>query len=219
MKNIIVLFTIIFSFSALKAQIINYGADHSNAASTVQLYGGLKYGVILGVGYLHKLEIKNHPIWIGAQIESPFGENILDDHKEVLSAQGTIYQKGSFRVNSSLALIHRATQNPYANMNNLGAEISLNTGIFRPKWFLAGEVSFDQPFSTYITHHEAYREIYPQVRDGWYKTSGGNMRAGIQGGYSLKQFDVNLQIGPSLNSAGRMNMLFFYGILGVNWRI
>jgi hypothetical protein len=47
-----------------------------------------------------------------------------------------------------------------------------------------------------LKHSQLYRDIYPDVIDGWYSPpSGGNFYYGLQAGFSLKQQDIYLKAG------------------------
>ena len=42
---------------------------------------------------------------------------------------------------------------------------------------------FDVDLTTHVTHSDAYRATtYMDAKDGWYGNTGGNVRAGLQGG-------------------------------------
>lgn len=218
MKNTFVLIMFFASVSAFSQTYNPASMEANQQTQMVQVYGGLKYGTIWGAGYFRSFAIKNHPVWAGARFETPSGKDLFDDHLEEISLTTTVFQKGSYRINTGIGLIHRVTQNPYVNMQNLGGELEITTGIYRPKWHLAAEAVFDQSLSTRLTHQPAYREIYPEVQDGWYKGNGGNMRIGLQGGYEFEHLGINMKMGPSISSTGRPNLLFFYSVIGVNWR-
>ena len=217
MKYIIFTFAILFSFP-LFSQTINPEAwEGRQSDQAVQLYGGLKYGVILGAGYYHSFEIKNHRFWAGLEMESAAGKDLLDDHREEISLNTTLLKKGSIRLNTGIGFLHRASQNDYVNMNDLAGKWNVSVGVYRPKWFVGAEANLEHSFALRLNHQEVYREIYPDVKDGWYNSGGGNLQFGLMGGYSIGKLDLSAQLGPSINRSGRMNLLPFYGLIGASW--
>lgn len=64
------------------------------------------------------------------------------------------------------------------------------------KWFIAGETGFDKAIVTHFKHTKSYKEICPNVQDGWYEPStGGNVYYGFQFGFSIKESDISVRVG------------------------
>jgi hypothetical protein len=56
---------------------------------------------------------------------------------------------------------------------------------------------------------------YPDARDGWYHTTGGNLRYGLQGGLSFGRYDTILRAGKLVDVDGNAPLVPFYATLAV----
>lgn len=68
-------------------------------------------------------------------------------------------------------------------------------GLYKTRWFVAGETGFDKAIVTHFKHSDLYKENSPLVQDGWYQpATGGNFYYGVQTGYSFKTADLTLKL-------------------------
>ncbi len=106
-------------------------------------------------------------------------------------------------------------------MKSFGSDFSGTLGYYRTKWFLAGEVGFDKAIVTNLKHSQSYREIYPDVTDGWYSPpSGGNFYYGLQAGFSFKQHDIYVKAGKIITQDFKTEpRVPFFAQIGYNFRI
>jgi hypothetical protein len=202
------------------AQITNWRAWQGEQAHIVSVQFGLDFGFVLGVGYAYKPNT-TLPILLNADITMPFGETILDDYKIRIGGQVELVRLGDFSTTFKAQGVMRRLDNVGGQYLNVGSELGVIAGVYRPTWFVAGEFTFDKTLLTNIQHNEnAKKNSFQPPKDGWYSSSGGNFLYGIQGGYSFPTLDMNARFGAVLTEdfRGTPIVLPIYGTLGMNIR-
>ena len=82
----------------------------------------------------------------------------------------------------------------------------LLAGYFSDKWYLAFSGEYEKVMSNKIIHTQYYRDyIFPEAKDGWYKSAGGNIQLGIEVGTTIKGiidigFDLKVPKSERFNS-------------------
>lgn len=223
MKAIIAL--IVFLLSLLtshisQAQTINWESLQENQKHILNVNAGWDYSFVYGLSYGYHLKTKI-PIILESSISFASGEVIFDDFKTKIGGQLNLYQIENFRFNASLHGIYRRYGNPLVTLQNFGADAGIVTGLYKPKWFIAGEFGFDKAIVTHFKHSDIYKKVYPDVKNGWYEpTTGGNFNFGIQGGYSFRRNDITLRAGKVMNEDFKSTPLIpFYVQLGYNYKL
>lgn len=223
MKAIIAL--IVFLISLLtthisQAQTINWESLQENQKYILNVNAGWDYSFVYGLSYGYHLNTKI-PIILESSISLASGEVIFDDFKTKIGGQMNIYQIENFRFNASLHGIYRRYGNPLVTLQNFGADAGIVIGYYKPKWFIAGEFGFYKAILTHFKHSDIYKEVYPDVKNGWFEpTTGGNFNFGIQGGYSFKRNDITLRAGKVMNEDFKSTPLIpFYVQLGYNYKL
>ncbi len=202
------------------AQINNWRAWQGEQAYIVSLQFAFDYGFGIGVGYAYKLNTVL-PILLNIDVSTQFGEKILDDYKIRIGGQAELVRLGDFSTTFKAQGIVRRLSNHYAQYLNIGSELGIIAGFYRPTWFMVGEFTYDKTLFTNVQHSEtAKQNSFHQPRDGWYASSGGNFLYGIQGGYSFPAIDVNARLGgiSTEDFKGAPLYLPLYGVLGMNVR-
>jgi hypothetical protein len=186
---------LLLSFNTIFSQNINWKNLKEEDKHILNINAGWEYSFAYGIGYGYHLKAKI-PIIIEATYSFPSGETIFDDFKTTIGGQINVYRTTHFYFNTSFYGSYRRTENPLAVLQNFGSTINTTIGYYKPKWFIAGEVDFDKAIITSFDHSDIYKEVYPDVKNGWYEpTTGGNFRYGIQTGYSFNCSDLILKIG------------------------
>lgn len=197
MKTIVVLITFFFSLFIHKtySQTINWESLKEEQRHILSTNAGWDYSFVYGLAYGYHLKT-NIPILVDVSFSLPSGENIFDDFKTKTGAQINLVQVNHFRLNAAVHGIYRRYENPLVTLQNFGADATATFGYYKPKWFVSGEFGFDKAIVTHFKHSEIYKEVYPEVKNGWYEpTTGGNFNYGIQVGYSFRRSDLTLRIG------------------------
>ncbi|WP_236979639.1 hypothetical protein [Membranihabitans maritimus] len=182
---------------------------------------GWDYSISYSLGYAYQLKTKV-PIVLTTNFSTPSGEKLLDDFKTKIGGQILILNEPNLKGSIALNGIHRRYENPLVRLQNVGSELKGTLGYYKPKWFVAGEVVFDNAIVTYFKHSETFKEsIFTDVKDGWYEPSTeGNFQYGIQTGYSFNKSDITLNIGMITTQDFKTTPLIpYYLMLGYNHRI
>ncbi len=200
MKHFIIA-TLLISLSGFNskafAQEINW-TNLQQERHVLNINTGLMHGVVLGAGYGYRLKTRM-PVILQAEYSFPAGKRLTDDFKSKLGGQVRLYQINNFHVSAKIAGIFRRHENTLVRMVNFGSDFSATLGYYKPKWFVAGDFGFDKAIVTHFKHTEVYRDIFPEVKNGWYQPStGGNFNYGLQIGYSFKRSDIYLKAGKLL---------------------
>jgi len=223
MKTIIAL--IVFLFSLLtshisQAQTINWESLQKDQKHILNVNAGWDYSFVYGLSYGYHLKTKM-PIILESSISFASGEVIFDDFKTKIGGQINVYQIKNFRFNASLHGIYRKYGNPLVTLQNFGADAGIVIGYYKPKCFISGEFGFDKAIVTHFKHSNIYREVYPDVKNGWFEpATGGNFNFGIQSGYSFNKNDLTIRLGKVMNEDFKSTPLIpFYVQLGYNYKL
>jgi hypothetical protein len=220
MRNILIITILIYLLSnTLNAQNINWRAFNQEQKHIIGINAGLDYGLTYGVNYGRKLNTKL-PMVINGEFSFPSGNKVLEDFKVKMGVQFEVIHAGNFSATLKVNGIFRRFENDYTRMLNFGSEFAGVAGYYKPRWYVAGELSFDKAIVTHIEHLPAALENNPDLTTGWYIPTGGNFAYGIQSGLVLGQKnDLNLKIGRVINQNFKTEpTLPFYFQIGYNRR-
>jgi hypothetical protein len=181
----------------------------------------MEYGAIFGIGYGYQLNTGLFPMVASMEYSFPSGKNLLDDLKSKIGVQIRLVQYRHVRFSAKLQGVFRRHETGLVRLLNFGSDFSGILGIYRPKWFFAGEFGFDKAIVSHFKHSMAYRDQHPQVIDGWYEpATGGNFYYGVQTGFSIKNQEVFLEGGKMVAQDFKTRPLLpFYGQIGVNFKL
>jgi hypothetical protein len=220
MKNILIITILLYLLSnQVNAQNINWRAFNQEQKHTIGINTGLDYGLTYGVNYGRKLNTKL-PMVFNSEFSFPSGNKVLEDFKVKMGVQMELIHAGNFSATIKVNGIFRRFENDYARMLNFGSEFAGVAGYYKPRWYVAGELSFDKAIITHIKHLPNALENNSDIVSGWYIPTGGNFAYGIQTGLVLGQkSDLSLKIGRVINQDFKTEpTLPFYFQLGYNWR-
>jgi hypothetical protein len=192
-----VLTSLLFFKNGVFAQELNW-RNLQEERHVLNINAGLMHGVVFGTGYGYRLNT-TMPVILHAEYSFPSGKNLTDDLKSKIGGQARLFQIGNFHLSTKITGIFRKHENTLVRMLNFGSDLSVTAGYYRPRWFVAGDFGFDKAIVTHFRHTEAYRDIFPGVKDGWYEpATGGNFNYGLQAGFSFKSSDIYLKMGKVL---------------------
>lgn len=223
MKAIIALIVFIVSLltsNILQAQTINWENLKKEERHILNINAGWEYSFVYGLSYGYHLKTKM-PIILESSFSLASGEVVFDDFKTKIGGQINVFQIENFRFNAAIHGIYRRYENPIVTLQNFGADASTTIGYYKPKWFVAVEFGFDKAIVTHFKHSEIYKEVYPEVKNGWYEPStGGNFNFGIQGGYSFNKSDLTLRAGKVMTQDFKTTPLIpFYLQIGYSYKL
>ena len=191
---------------------VNFGAT-KEGENIVGMYTGAEHGLVVGANYAR---VMPHDIVLSADATLGFAEADPGDYRLRATFAMPLVGLGKWAVIGAVSPTLRGTHNAVANMVDIGGDLSILAGRYTRRWFAAAELGFDTALATHITNSDEYRMAYPEARDGWYGTPGGNFRYGVQAGVTFARYDVILRAGQLRDVGGDQPMLPFYATLGVS---
>jgi hypothetical protein len=118
------------------------------------------------------------------------------DFRARLGTQTSLAHWRSLHLTGSATAIARGTDNAVYRGFSWGADLTGALGVYRRRWFAAGELGKDKAIITHVTHTDWYRtHFYPDAKDGWYLDAGGTVRYGLAGGVALGRAEVAGRVG------------------------
>jgi hypothetical protein len=179
--------------------------------------------LVFGVGYARAFDIKKIKRVFGLMLDISFPMFAFDftNYKLDLGTRIAFF-KSKWNLINRFSILNKGASNAVYTANQIGFEEGLLGGYFAKDWFVAVEANYEKYLLTHMEHTDYYRHIYPDVKDGWYKSMGGKWRFALQGGYTIKNVvEVALRVGTYWNekfSPPVLTMPLFVA-LAVNVRI
>ncbi len=193
---------------SLLAQEVNWRSiKKDNSQHLVAASFGGDYNFYYGASYGHIISNRVIPAVIGTEISLPFGNNILDDWRWRTSVQAELWHRKHLSLSVKTSFILRRYESALSRMYNTGADISLLLGHLKPKWGLVALVNYDASIATHIQHDLA-KELYPRIRDGWYGSTGGNVKLGTRGHLAVNSWQSFLTVGKHFGKNFKDNPTF-----------
>lgn len=213
--NILLLSIFLFVANCSFGQDINWRSVNEETSHVVSAYFGADYSSYYGLSYGYVLKNKLTPIILGSELTVPFGDQPFDDWRMKLSAQGELWHKNHFSLAIKPAFIMRRYESVISRIYNLGAEITSQFGYSKEKWAVYAILNYDRAVSTHIKH-DLLKEQYPNIRDGWYGSTGGNFKFGLRTSVSFKKVNTFFSIGKMYGQDFKHNpTLPFYAELAL----
>ncbi len=186
----------LLAFTNSYSQEINWRNTDSSSSHFVSINFGADYSSYYGLSYGYKIKNKFAPIVIGNDFNVSFGKQLTDDWKSRTTIQTELWHNKHFSWSLKTGFIVKRFESEIARLVNLGADITTIFGFSKPKGGIGLVIHYDRSSSTHIKN-KLLKEYYPEIKDGWYKTSGGNFKFGIRGNYSIKKWNTYLNIGKT----------------------
>jgi hypothetical protein len=218
-KSAITILTCIVAQGQGFGQTMNWQSLKKEDKHVLNINSRLEYGLIFGAGFGYQLNTKM-PVVLNLEYSIPSGKNVTDDFKSKIGGNVRLYHINNFQFSANIYGVYRRYETNLVRMKNFGSDFSGVIGFYKPKWFLAGEVGFDKAIVTNLKHSQAYRDVFPEVTDGWYSPpSGGNFYYGAQTGFSFKNQDIYLKAGKVITQDFKTKPTVpFFAQIGVNFR-
>lgn len=205
------------SAGAASAQELNLATTSTDHPHIVHVGTGLDHAFTAELGYDHVLSVSDRLLIAGVELATPWAEPDLGDVQLRIGATMPLLERGPWKLSASFAPTVRSADSAAARMISLGADLRLAAGYFARRGFVAAEAGVDWAAATHIRSSDEYRmRIYPDADDGWYRATGGTIRAGLQGGVSFSSFDVVMRVGRPFAIDLGTQTIPFYAMVGVN---
>jgi hypothetical protein len=152
---------------------------------------GLDPAVVTSIGYGGVAALKGHAFQLGGEVGLATAHLDARDFRVRLGARTSVARWHSVHLTGSFMAIARGTENSIYRGFNFGADVTGTLGVYRSRWFAAGELGKDKAIVTHITHTDWYRTyFYPDAKDGWYLDAGGTFHYGLASGITLGKAEV-----------------------------
>jgi hypothetical protein len=177
---------------------------------------GLDPAFIGTVGYARIIPVHGHAFQLTADAGIVTARTDTRDFRARIGTQTSLVRWKSVNLTGSATFVTRGTDNAIYQGFNFGADISGTLGVYRPRWFAAGEFGKDKAIITHITHSDWYRDhYYPDAKDGWYLDAGGTVRAGMTGGITIGRTELAGRVGVQQTERYNSLALPMYASIGL----
>jgi hypothetical protein len=181
-----------------------FNVERFSSPRTVYFGGaGLDPAVLATAGIGRVLSVGQRPLLAYLESSIAMGDLDLRDYRARLGVQASMLSWRDMRLTGNVAFVTRGTRNPIFDATSMGADVGGTIGMYRPRWFVAGEAGYDKAIITHLAHSDQYRtQYYADAKDGWYIDTGGIRRFGLVGGISRGRWDLVLRAGVPRTQRG-----------------
>jgi len=142
-------------------------------------------------GYSRVLKLAGHPLQLSGDLGLVAANLDTRDFRARIQVYTPIVRWRSLYLNGSVTSNTRGTENSLYRGLNFGADFTAIAGVYRSRWFAAGEFGFDKAVITHVKHSDWYRQyFYPEARNGWYLDAGGTFHYGVAGGVTIGRTEL-----------------------------
>ena len=193
--------------------VARFGAEPNRVYTSF----GLDPALVTSLGYGRVVPVNGHTFLVTSDLGVVSAKMDARDFRARVGVQTSLARWRSVHLTGSASAIARGTQNSIYRGFNWGADLTGGVGVYRPRWFAAGEFGKDKAIITHVTHTAWYREhVYKDARDGWYLDAGGTYHYGLASGVSLGQTEVSGRFGWLTTEDFNDMMPPMYATLGVS---
>ncbi len=157
---------------------------------------GLDPAFVTTLGYGRAVSVKGHAFQVTGDFGVVTARLDARDFRLRLGVQTYLARRGSLYLTGSAAAITRGTENVIYRGLDFGADVTGTLGVYRRRWFAAGEFGKDKAVITHVEHTDWYRQnYYPDAKDGWYLDAGGTFHFGLVAGLTLGRAELHGRCG------------------------
>jgi len=168
--------------AAAQWNVARFGSERNRVYTTF----GLDPALVTSVGYGRVVPLFNHDFQLTGDAGVVTARLDTRDFRARLGTQTSVVRWRSLHLAGSATFIARGTENSIYRAFNFGADLTGTAGLYRQRWFMAGEFGKDKAIITHLTNSEWYRtHFYPDAKDGWYLDAGGTYHYGVVSGIAL----------------------------------
>jgi len=134
----------------------------------------------------------------------------------------SILESSSFNIIANIGAENKYLENVVHKANIYNWLVGVMPGYYSDKWYFGVEVMYKWLFGAKFTHTDYYKEIYPEVKDGWYKYQNGYLNLSLNIGKRItKRFDVDFWAGYRFTNDFKNYQPYltpYFSNLSVNYR-
>ena len=198
MKKYILILTIVaFAYASQAQQINNAFFNKVEKKNAVSFNFDLDPSLFWGFGYnrVFDLKIGNFERKLNTQIGlKTFQFNYADVN---LGVNMFILKKESrFNILSNIGMEYKYNKNRVHKTSAFNGVVSIMPGYFAEKWYFGAEIMYKITIAENFVHTDYYKEMYPDVKDSWYKPELSYFSFSANTGIKIKNtVDINLRGG------------------------
>ena len=167
--------------------VARFGTERNRVYTTF----GVDPAFVSSVGYARVIPVMSHNFQVNGEVGLAAGRADARDFRSRIGVQTSLLSWKALNLSGSATFISRGTDNAIYRGFNFGADLSATFGVYRPGWFLAGELGKDKAIITHVTHTSYYRDhFYPDAKNGWYLDAGGTLHHGLVAGVTLGKVEL-----------------------------
>ena len=192
--------------------VARFGMERNRVYTTF----GLDPAFVTSVGYARTFPVLTHEFQISGEVGMVSNRADTRDFRSRIGMQTSLVSWKALNLSGSATFVSRGTDNSIYRGFNFGADLAGAVGVYRPRWFAAGEAGKDKAIITHITHSDWYRRnVYPDAKDGWYLDAGGTIHHGLSAGVTLGKAELVARAGWLRTEHYNSLMPPFYGSIGL----
>lgn len=154
------------------------GADHLRAQVAMDP------GFAVGLGYVRAVDVGTHG-WrrrLGLHVDVAA---LIDFRSWDVATGATVraWDRPGFDILALVDFDLKLAQNEVHTALSNGYRFGVRPGYFGQHWYFAAELALRGTISTTLWHTSAYREQFPEVRDGTYSSTTTHFFPGVVGGF------------------------------------
>lgn len=220
MKNLnkIILLAFFTIFSNAFSQSINWSTIEKRNIFNANVVS--ENNSYIGLGYAYKIYNGKNPIFITAETSFSVENEKYNDFNSKLGIQMKIFQWNNYILSSKTHFVYSFYNADAMKLHNFGSNLSWSFGYYLPKWFVSAEGGYDKILTSYIMYSDAYKNQFPNAKDGCTKIyADGNFYYRLNGGYSFGNKDITLSVGNNIDQDFRASSsASFYSQIGFNYK-
>jgi hypothetical protein len=166
-------------------------ARYDAGSNRVYATAGLDPALVTSVGYARVIPVLGHGFQLAGEVGVVTAGIDTRDFRTRIELESSVLRWRSLNLIGSATFITRGTENDIYRGFNFGADIMGTVGVYRPRWFAAGQFGKDKAIVTHIKHSDWYRDnFYPDAKDGWYLDAGGTFHYGAIAGIAFGKAEL-----------------------------
>lgn len=168
----------------------------STARKQVYATFGLDPALVTSLGFGAVGTLMDHDFRLSLEMGVVSAKMDAKDNRTRLGIQTSLLKWRSMNLTGSATAVVRGTENTIYRGINFGADVSGSLGVYRPRWFVAGEGGLDKAIITHVKMTDWYRtNWYADAKDGWYLDAGGTYHYGLAGGVTVRRAEAMVRLG------------------------
>jgi len=192
--------------------VARFGMERNRVYTTF----GLDPAFVTSVGYARTFPVLTHEFQITGEVGMASNRADTRDFRSRIGTQTSLASWKALNLTGAATFVSRGTDNAIYRGFNFGADLTGAVGVYRPRWFVAGEMGLDKAVITHVKHSAYYRDtFYPDAKDGWYLDAGGTIHHGLSAGVTIGKAELVGRAGWLRTENYNSLMPPFYGSIGL----